>query len=154
MPWAVARTTSSPGLVTTTSTSSSSSRSLMAMIPPVFGRLYSSSGVFFTRPLRVAIIRKWPGRSKSRTGAAVGDLLAFRQVQQIDDRPALALAAQLRQVVDLLPVDAALVREEQQIGVRAGHEQVLDRVLFFGLGADDPLAAAALGPVGAWPACA
>ena len=38
------------------------------MIPPRLGRLYCSSGVFFTRPLRVAIIRKWPGRSKSRTG--------------------------------------------------------------------------------------
>ena len=41
-----------------------------------------------------------------------------------------------------------LVGEEQQIGVRAGDEQVLDRVFFLGLGPCEPLAAAMLGPVG------
>ena len=41
-------------------------------------------------------------------GAAVGDLFAFGEVEQVDDRPALAFARELRQVVDLLPVDLAL----------------------------------------------
>ena len=80
---------------------------------------------------------------------AVGDLLAFGEVQQVDDRPAAAVAAQLRQVVDLLPIDLAAVGEEQQVGVRAGDEQVLDRIFFFGLGALQALAAAALGPIDA-----
>ncbi len=81
--------------------------------------------------------------------AAVGDLFALGQIQQIDDRPAVALARQLRQVVDLLPVDLALVGEEQQVVVRAGDEQVLDRIVLVGLGALEPLAAAALGAIGA-----
>ena len=87
-------------------------------------------------------------------GAAVGDLLALREVQQVDDRPAAAVAAKLRQVVDLLPVDLALVGEEQQVGVRAGDEEVLDRVFLVGLGARQALAAAVLGAVGAGPASA
>ena len=81
--------------------------------------------------------------------AAVGDLLALGQVEQVDDRPAAALARQLRQVVDLLPVDLALVGEEQQVVVRAGDEQVLDRIFFLGLGALEALAAAALRAVDA-----
>ena len=46
-----------PRCVTTTSTSSSSSLSLMAMMPPLSGRLYCIRSVFFTSPRRVAIIR-------------------------------------------------------------------------------------------------
>ena len=103
------------------------------MMPPFFGRLYCSSGVFFTRPLRVAIIRKWSGCVEVADRQALGDLFAFGQVQQVDDRPAAAVAAQLRQVVDLLPVDLAAVREEQQVGVRAGDEQMLDRIFVLGL---------------------
>ena len=82
-------------------------------------------------------------------GAAVGDLFVLGQVEQVHDRPAFALARQLRQVVHLLPVDLALVGEEQQVVVRAGDEQVLDRIFFVGLGAFDALAAAALGAVDA-----
>ena len=72
----------------------------------------------------------------------------FLQVEQVDHRPAAAVAAQLRQVVDLSPVDLALVREEHQVRVRAGDEEVLDRVFLFGLGAGQALAAAVLGAVG------
>ena len=73
------------------------------------------------------------GQGEIADGQAIGDLFALGQVQQIDDRPAAALAAELRQVVDLLPVDLAVVGEEQQIIVRAGDEQVLDRIFFLGL---------------------
>ena len=148
MPRAVESTSSSPGLVTTTSTSSSPSRSLMAMMPPFIGRLYASRGVFFTRPRAVAMTRKWSADVEVADRAAVGDLLALGEVQQVDHGPAAAVAGQLRQVVDLAPVDLALVGEEEQIGVRAGDEEVLDGVFFFGLGAVEALAAAVLGPVG------
>ena len=66
-------------------------------------------------------------------GAAIGDVLVLAEVQQVDDRAAAGVAGQLRQIVDFPPVDLALVREEQQVGVGAGHEQVLDRVLLLGL---------------------
>ena len=57
--------------------------------------------------------RRWPsqvvvGLVEVADGAAVGDLLALGEVQQVDDRPAAAVAGQLRQVVDLAPVDLAL----------------------------------------------
>ena len=95
------------------------------------------------------MIKKAPPCVKSRIGQAFGDFLAFGQVQQIHDRPPAAVALQLRQVIDLLPIDLALVREEQQIGVRAGDEQMLDRIFFLGLGAFQALAAAALGAIDA-----
>ena len=40
-------------------------------------------------------------------GPAVGDLFALGEVEQVDDRPAAAVAAQLRQIVDLPPIDLA-----------------------------------------------
>ena len=89
------------------------------------------------------------GLGEIADGPAVGDLLALGEVEQVDDRPAAAVAGQLRQVVDLLPIDLALVGEEQQVVVRAGDEQVLDRIFLFGLGPVQPLAAAVLGPIGA-----
>ncbi len=80
---------------------------------------------------------------------AIGDLLPLGQVQQIDDRPAFALAAQRWQIVYLLPIHFAFVRKKQKVGVRAGHEQVFDRVLFFRLSPANALAAATLRPVDA-----
>ena len=106
----------------------------MAMMPPRFG-----PAVLLQRRLLHQAACAWPSSGndraalKSRIGQAIGDLFAFGQVQQVDDRPAAAFAAQLRQVVDLLPVDLAVVGEEQQVVVRAGDEQVLDRIFFLGL---------------------
>ena len=71
------------------------------------------------------------------------------KIEQVHHRAAAALAAKLRQVVHLLPIDLAAVGEEQQVVVRAGDEQVLDRIFFVGLGALQALAAAALGPIDA-----
>ena len=119
------------------------------MMPPFIGRLYCSSGVFFTRPVARGHHQVMVGLEKSRTARQSAILLAFGEVEQVDDRPAAAFAAQLRQVVDLLPIDLAAVGEEQQIVVRAGDEQVLDRIFVFGLGPLQPLAAAALGAIGA-----
>ena len=63
---------------------------------------------------------------------AIGNRLAFFQVQQVDDGSSPTFTLQLRQAIDLLPIDAALVGEEQQVGMRAGDEEVLDRILVFG----------------------
>ena len=92
----------------------------------------------------MAITRKWSGWSKSRTARQSVICSPFAEVQQVDHRPAAGVAGQLRQVVDLPPIDLALVGEEQQVGVGAGDEEVLDRVFLFGLGPGQPLAAAAL----------
>ena len=143
MPCAVASTNSSPGLATTTSTSASPSRSLMAMMPVFIGRLYAASGVFFTSPRAVAITRIVVGLVEIAHRPAVGDLLALGQIQQIHDRAASRVAGQLRQIVHLAPVDLPLVREEHQVGVRAGDEEMLDRVFLVRFCADQALAAAA-----------
>ncbi len=55
-----------------------------------------------------------------------------------------ALEADLRDRVHLQPVHAAAVGEHEHVGVRRGHEEVLDDVLFLRLHADAALAAAAL----------
>ena len=58
-----------------------------------------------------------------------GDLLAFFEREQIDDRLAATVAAALRRFVDLEPVAAATVREAQNVVVRIGDEQVIDVAL-------------------------
>ena len=109
MPRAVERTISSPGLaITTTSTNSSSSfeldgddaaRSAAGCIAP--------AAVFFTRPLARGHDQIMVRQVEIADGPAVGDPLAFGEVEQVDDRPAAAVAAELRQIVDLLPIDFA-----------------------------------------------
>src|SRR6185436_9957430 len=76
------------------------------------------------------------------------DLLAFLHRHQVGDRLALAVGADVRDLVDLQPVGAAAVRENHDVGVRRGDEQVADEVLGAGAHADAPLAAAALVAVG------
>ncbi len=87
------------------------------------------------------------GQVKILHRAAVGDILALAEVEQVDHRAAAAVAAKLRKVVDFAPVDPADIGKEQEIGVGTGHEQVLQRIFLVGLGAAKPLAAAALGAV-------
>ena len=73
--------------------------------------------VFFTTPCAVAKQEVLALRFEIADGQHVGDLLALLELQQVGDRSALALRGQLRHVVDLLPVHAALVGEEQQVVV-------------------------------------
>ena len=82
-------------------------------------------------------------------GSTVGDFFALAQFEQIHHGPAAARSAQLRQIVNLQPVNPAEIGEEHQIGVGAGHEQMFDRIFFFGAGALEPLAAAPLRPIDA-----
>ena len=77
--------------------------------------------------------------------AAIATMRSFGpEVQEVHDRLAAGRRAELRQVVDLDPVHAARRREDQDVGVRRGDEQVLDEVLFLRRRADAALAAAAL----------
>ena len=75
-------------------------------------------------------------------------LLAAHALEVVHERPALRHAPGLVDLVHLEPVAAAAVGEDQQVGVRVGHEQVLDEVLFLGPRADHALAAAPLRAVG------
>ena len=53
-------------------------------------------------------------------------------LDQIDQRLAARAAAELRDLIDLEPVAAAFVGEEENVIVRGGHEEVLDPILFLG----------------------
>src|SRR5882724_3778373 len=75
------------------------------------------------------------------------DHLALAQREEVHHRFALGLAPALGDLVHLQPVDLAAVREEEEIRVRGGDEEILDDVLFLGLHARDALAAATLAAV-------
>ena len=72
------------------------------------------------------------------------DLLVGLELHEVDDRLALAAGADVGDLVDLQPVDAAAVREDQDVGVRRRDEEVADEVLLARAHADAPLAAAPL----------
>ena len=71
-------------------------------------------------------------------------LLVLAERQQVDDRAALRLARPERQLVHLQPVDLADAREEEDVVVRRGDEEVLDVVLVLEVHAHDADAAAPL----------
>src|SRR5262245_36634003 len=71
-------------------------------------------------------------------------LLVLSEREQVLDRPALRLARAERKLVHLQPVDLADVREEEDVVVRRGDEQVLDVVVLLQVHAHHALAAAAL----------
>ena len=74
-------------------------------------------------------------------------LLALGHVHEIRDGLALAAPADFRHVVDAQPVASSAVREDQDVGVRVGDEEVRDDILFARLHADQALAATPLLPV-------
>src|SRR3989440_4831287 len=61
-----------------------------------------------------------------------------------DDRLAARRACRLRDLMNLEPVALPLLREEHDVIVRRGDDEVLEPVVFFGVGGDDALAAASL----------
>src|SRR4029078_11925264 len=75
-------------------------------------------------------------------------LLGGLELDEIDDRLALAAGADVGDFMDLEPLGAAGVGEDHDVGVRRGDEELADVVLFARAHADAPLAAAALGAVG------
>src|SRR2546423_12325210 len=78
----------------------------------------------------------------------IGDLLVFLERKQVRDRPALACAAHLGNVVNAPLVHPSLIGKEQQIIVGVGDEEVLDEIAFAAFGAFDSAAAAALRAIG------
>ena len=71
-------------------------------------------------------------------------LLVLAEREQVLDRPPLRLARAERELVHLQPVDLADVREEEDVVVRRGDEQVLDVVVVLQLHPHHADAAAAL----------
>ncbi len=114
------------------------------MIPSALsGVLYAFSSVFLTTPFFVAEdeVLRLAEVARLDDGA---HRLALPERQQVDDRAALRLARAERQLVHLQPVDLADVREEEDVVVRRGDEEVLDVVLVLQLHAHHADAAALL----------
>ena len=72
------------------------------------------------------------------------DALAFLHRDEVGDRLAAAVGADVGDLVDLQPVRAAAVREDHDVGVRRRDEEVRDEILFARAHADAALAAAPL----------
>ena len=71
-------------------------------------------------------------------------LLAFLQLQQVDDRPAARVRTRIRDFVYFQPVHTAKAGERKQNVVRIDHPQTADEILFLDRGGHAPLAAALL----------
>ena len=81
-------------------------------------------------------------------GEECGDRLVGLQVDQSGAVFAFACRGGVGDVVDLEPVDAAFVGEDQQVGVRRRDDQVLDHVFGARGHADAAFASASLAAVG------
>ena len=79
---------------------------------------------------------------------AGGDLLAFLQIEDVDQILPLRGSARLGDVVRLLRLYLARVREHQQVGVTVDRNHVFDEVLVLRPHADDASAASVLRGVG------
>src|SRR6185369_13145994 len=79
---------------------------------------------------------------------ARGHVLTVPERQEVHHGLALGGSTAFGNLVQLEPVGLAEVREEQQVGVGRGNEQVLDDVLFLGLHPGHALAPAPLAAVG------
>ena len=76
------------------------------------------------------------------------DLLPLGELKQVDDGPAAGGPGRHGQVINLDPVDLAVIGEEQDIVVRQRNEHVLEEVALAGVGRRDPPAAPPLGAIG------
>src|SRR5690606_37123273 len=73
--------------------------------PTALGPAVLFQRCLFDQPIAGGHHDEVPGLVEVADREALGDLLAGIEVQQVDDRPALAIAAQLRQVINLLPAN-------------------------------------------------
>ena len=81
--------------------------------------------------------------------SAVRHRFAFFKRHDVNDRSTATLTRQLRQLVNFSPMYDPAIGEEQQIVVRAGGKNVLNRVLVFALGPFDSFTTATLSPISA-----
>ena len=72
------------------------------------------------------------------------NLLLGREIRQVDDGFAFPGAADVRNLIDLQPVELATIREDQHVAMRVGDEDVRDRILVPRLHSNPTFAAAAL----------
>src|SRR6516225_6052801 len=73
-----------------------------------------------------------------------GQLFVFLELHEVGDGFAARGRRGFRKLVNLQPVNAALRSKQENVAVRRGNEEVLDKVLFAGLRADAPFAPAGL----------
>src|SRR5580704_9783791 len=73
-----------------------------------------------------------------------GEFFVLLEFHEARDGFAACCSGGFGEFVDLQPVNAALGGEEQDVAMRRGNKEMLDEVLFLGLGADAALAAARL----------
>ena len=117
------------------------------MMPPARGLLNADSAVFLIDAAscphddELVLLELLHGQHRR-------DLLALFHRDEVGDRLAFAAGSDVGDFVDLEPVGAAAIREDHDVGVRRGDEQVADEVLVARAHADAALAAAALVPVG------
>jgi len=62
------------------------------------------------------------------------DLFIRLEIDQVDDCFAARGASRFRNLVHFEPIAASVVREEQYIGMGAGHKDILDKVVFLEVG--------------------
>src|SRR5579875_4004423 len=72
------------------------------------------------------------------------DLFAFLNRHQAVHRPSLGVGRGVGDLIDLQPIDAAAVGEDEDVAVGRAHEEPLDEILAARAGADAPAAAAFL----------
>ena len=108
----------------------------MAMMPPLRMFLKSERFDFFTIPLRVAKTMcrlRRPGLPRRSSFPCMRMVAAIFspgfEFQEIRDRAALGRAAHLGNLVHLLDVDSAFLREEHQVIVRRSGEEMLDEIV-------------------------
>ena len=85
---------------------------------------------------------------EARNGPAIGHFFPSLELEQVDQRPAFGVAGQFRKLEDPHREHFPERREDEQPVVRAGHEEVLDRILLVGAGTLEPLATAPLRAIG------
>ena len=116
------------------------------MMPPARGLLNALSSVFLITPrLRahddeLVLLELFDGEER-------GDPLASFHRHQVGDRLTATIRPNVRNMVHLQPVRPAAVREDHDVGMCRGDEEMTDEVLFARAHANAAFAAAALVPV-------
>ena len=108
-------------------------------------RLTSDAAKRIARPFFVSIMTSSPGfTSRTSTSSSPSHLLAFLEIEQVDERPPEARARRLGNLVRVLEEETSGVREEHERVVRLRDEDEADEVFFLHLRTLDAVSAALL----------
>ena len=127
--------------------SSSPSSTPIAMMPRDSGLSNSVSSHFLITPNFVTITMYLIGHEFLHRQEGLHGLVRL-EVDQVGDVLAFADGGGVGNLVNLEPVDPALVGEDQQVGVGGGDEEVFDEILGARAHADAAFAAARLAAIG------